>query len=304
MTRRCACPAGRCTSGERPGQDEVRGRARRSGAAAPEGSATGRAGRRARPASHSRPACHAERGTSPLGGNTSTGRLHRVRHSSAAARCRGAAADRVEGRGRPRDRGLLRPPRAAVLRRLQHARQRLGHRGRAPGDLAGLGQAHRPGAGGRHRQPAGVPGADRGEPGTGPAGEHQPPPRDVHRPLAAGAAGHADARRGHLRAGRACGGRLAAGAAQRVAVDGPARRPGDADAAGAGGVRAARGLRLRRTPRSPRSWAAARRRCASSPTAPANTCRPAARATRPTAGCSSRSPSGSSPPRSAATWRP
>jgi DNA-directed RNA polymerase specialized sigma24 family protein len=57
-------------------------------------------------------------------------------------------------------------------------------------------------------------------------------------------------------------------------------------------------------PRSPRSWGAARRRSASSPTAPASTSRHAARATSPTRRRRGPPPSGSWPRPSAATCAP
>src|SRR5205814_1383309 len=77
----------------------------------------------------------------------------------------------------------------------QHARQRRRHRGRAAGDLAGVGAAEPGAARGADRPPPRLPGADRGAPGPRPPGRHPPPPRDLRRAVAAGAAGHSARRR-------------------------------------------------------------------------------------------------------------
>ncbi len=131
-------------------------------------------------------------------------------------------------RRRPRPAGLRGAPAAAVLRRLPPARQRGRRGGRGAGRLA---QVVRRGPLPGDR-PEGVPDADRVQRGAGTAAFRPAQAGAVRRSVAAGADPD---RVGH---GRRRGGR-------RVGVDGAAGGPGDAQPAGAGGVRPAGGVRLR-----------------------------------------------------------
>ena len=87
---------------------------------------------------------------------------------------------------------------------------------------------------GHRRRPPGVPRPDRQPARPGPAAPGRRPPRDLRRPVAARARAHRRRRTDPADGGGARG----------VGLDGDARGAGDAVAAGAHGVRAARGLRL------------------------------------------------------------